>query len=342
MQLEYKLTLCRSSSARNADVLLFVDGGRIVKNDAQKSFFESSSDSSGPSKEPLNIETPVTPKGRTKLPMSQLPSQKVKSYGGRHANSTSDASTSKFKPDAPEFVPNYKRGTEASSSQLSHAHPSLGHQNSHKGNKSGHPNNSSHATVSAPSDRVVGKRPQKPQAAMNESGKAPLKSTEEASLNKTESDYDGPADHASAAKKPHQNRWQRRRQARSDTPAAAAGLDDVEEKKQAPHTSPSRVRQALRHVSGPGQLPTGHMTESKTSPTAGNTIGQAPRPRRQRHLRIRKQHEPAASRSKIGTNESYPASSIAAESSSTLSSNTVVANGHLPETASEQGRQSAE
>ena len=284
------------------DLALVIENGEVVERGPPKQLLEKKGKLCALLKDQM----------RPNLEMARNPSRPQPSYGsqrknkshGGHTVEKSDASGRSFRPNAPEFVPSYQRGTEANTGQPSHEHPDL-LDHAH-----------SHVSPSSPTRRSSIKRVKRqvtPQAdsqdIATDSNKRPLSPA-------AGPKYDGAVEvHVGVKKTPRLNRWHRRRQAKSDTPSNAESSHPDTKLGAGAESIPEQIRN-LRHVSGPGHFPSGSMSNSRID---SKDDQQHPRARRQRHLRIRKHRENPASRSNATLPDSYDPASPMGNSSSNVS-----------------------
>lgn len=313
-----------------ADTVLLLEHGRIVQQGGPKQLLESGGPVSRFFGDQLQAAAAINKQDNSKFREGSEGGQKAKMNSGKHVTERSNSSTSKpFSPNAPEFVPHHNQTeAEISNGQNAHPHPIAAHRVSHR-ESSAHAR--SHAIRSASSERVPkpDHRPRTPVA--EHPGPTPPKQAEEDQKEDTSSKYDGPAErNIGKQPAPRLNRWQRRRLARSDPQSIKSEAGNTGTPAKTSSGSPSRVRQALRHVSGPGHFPSGVVKESNESTNAtisGVEDQQTPRGRRQRHLRIKKYRDQAAARNKVTTDGLYTSNSHATGSSSTLMSNPIMVSG---------------
>lgn len=221
----------------------------------------------------------------------------------KHLQEWSASSSGKpFRPDAPEFVPRYQRGTEASGGEPSHTHGASGHQHSHKDTS-----NYSHIhSVNGPKvARELFSRNKKASTPNEDSHRKSRASTPDSRPTTAESKYDGPAQETELhGKHPRSNRWQRRHQIKSEPHGSALKNSQADGTTERPTPEGSGESIARRRVSAPGNPPSGAASVKEPS--------HAQRRRRQRRLRIKKRE--AAGLVSSGT--------LSTEASSALSSDT--------------------
>ena len=314
-----------------ADTVLVFKDGRLVEHGSAQTLLEAQSElfrllrsqlTSNPA--PKSTDDPVS------IP-SQDPHLHMKHHG-KHRSERSDSSASKsFRPNAPEFVPHYQRGTQASSGQSSHTHPKSSHQMSHKESST---QSQPLATPVNPDDLQSSKQTQPSATPKNSLERQADNCPTQPSTPKQESKYDGPAERGVDSKKnSRSSRWHRRRQAKSDPPAA--GTDQSPTKKDANDDAISihRKIKGLRHVSGPGKYPSSPRSNVVAGTVMANEAAETPqpRPRRQRHLRIKRQRETTGSNTSLSMDKPYVTGSTTTKSASTLSSSTFAAPSILEE-----------
>ncbi len=185
-----------------------------------------------------------------------IPNQHSKSTSNRHVK---DRSGSSFRPDAPEFVPHLKQNTDSSSGQATHPHLGLGHEHDSRDTAS---HAQSHRAGAEKSSRNPNKRMQyKPykknanpaEKSETSTGIITIHSREETPT----SQFDGFAGPKLTEGKtaPGLNRWQRRRQARSDPNRVIMHSSQSDTTTAKQHADGKGASTISRRVSGPGKYP---------------------------------------------------------------------------------------
>ena len=205
----------------------------------------------------------------------------------------SERSGSSFRPNAPEFVPHYQRGTETTNGTQCNTQLGASHQHHSQDMKS---HIQSHGAPPGKIDRGISKRTHAQRSKKGTKLADESKATSEAVTTNTfpvtsVSQYDGLVSEMPMDSKPpaRLNRWQRRRQARSEPLGSSIVSSHTDSASKSPNAGKSRANFDSRRVSGPGNFPSGATTleSSEIDPKHGKGQLQNVRRKRQRQLRIK-------------------------------------------------------
>ena len=284
------------STINGSDVILVMKDGTIVEQGSPSELLEGNSHYSRIWKNQFGINEGSIPDEIKAVNESDHNEQGRSAVSGHIL----ERSGSSFRPDAPEFVPHCQGSTEASSGNPSHVHLEKCHQHSQE-DTSNH--SYSRGVSTQKNDRGLLK------CLNSELNRAETKPTDESEatseavtadsrLATAGSKYNGLVDEGPPKNNPPRrlNRWQRRRQARSEPHGSAMSSSQVDGPSKNPASAESKAKAASRRVTGPGIYPSG-ATIAKSSDQNSNNVklpSQNVRRKRQRQLRIKRIQQPGS------------------------------------------------
>lgn len=269
-------------------MILIINDGKIAEQGTLHQLLIKNEEFSRFWKEQFSTEVDLA-NGEDVTSADQVDVQSEHSYA-REGKGNRELSESSFRADAPVFIPHYQRGTEASTGQPTHIHLGAGHQHSHDETaKYVHSHNAADCKSDGGSSKRLD-RQQKPTGEIAHSHNTP---TSQSIRDTSGGKHQDGSWYGKQASRP--NRWQRRQQAKSE--GFAQGVEQVDGATDTGPVGGSHTGKK-RHVSGPGNYPTGPSTISDNGGEdfhdKGHLGQQQQRRRRQRHLRIKEQRDRSA------------------------------------------------
>ena len=276
--------LLRLSTVKHSDVVLVMKGGRIVEQGSPTELLEANGRFAKLWRSQFMVDSAGTVDQVAEQTQADL-SQHGKPTLNRHI---SEGSASSFRPNAPEFVPQYRHCTGDRSGQISPSHRGAIHQHHALDTKS---DAHSHSTRS---DRGMSKRRQfqrnKKEIKPTDESEATSEAVTAASHPATsDSQYDGPAGETSTDSRLPQilNRWQRRRLARSEPQGSNTDSSQVDGTSEHPNANEGGAKAASRRVSGPANFPSGATVSKSFGVDSRSLKGQSQNLRRKRQRQLR-------------------------------------------------------